>query len=386
MQLKIKQDVQAFRKIYDSAGLDTKMKDPRVKADFYYYNLLFAIIVGLVLCLLALIGLVGTYAPFSNGYILPQINATTAYLTIFAVNLVFLTRFVAEMKRFDRTPQATKRAACLFNWFTGIDMVMATLSFFSTQADSSFFFEYILITSIVYLVPNAPVRTQVRNTAINLVSVVLILSLSHHHISWQDIVDLAALHIICGWINQFRLLNFLRTEKAKFALEQKRDEFYQDSRTDGLTGLLNRTALRSDFPNWVGQRLCVALVDLDDFKHYNDTKGHVYGDAVLMQTSDSMRRVFCAETDRCYRYGGDEFLVISAEPDKARFRKKLMAFKQDGAEGQSGINVTFSIGWDTGTPQSEQALRDLIRAADAHLYRAKRDGEDGIVGITSEKA
>lgn len=380
MRNRIKRIVRSFYKAYDRTDLDIKMRDPRLRIDFYYQNLSLSVIAAFLICLLAVICLIGTFSPFSSGYILPQINATNAYIVILAVNLAFMVCLGAELDHFHERKDAAKRAVRVFNWFTGIDMIMAVISIFSTQADSSFFFEYILITSIIFLVPNAEVRTQVRNTVINIAAMALVLAAVRHTVAWQDAVDIAILHLLCGLVNWFRLLNFLRVEKAKFALEKKKDEFYQDSRTDELTGLLNRTALRSDFPDFIGQKLCVALVDLDHFKQYNDTYGHAYGDEVLIKTSVSMKRVFKDEADHCYRYGGDELLIISAEPEVKRFAQKLNVFKADCTEKRGGVRVTCSIGYAAGTPHSEAELRAFIQTADNYLYRAKNEGVGAIEG------
>lgn len=225
MRNRIKRIVRSFYKAYDRTDLDIKMRDPRLRIDFYYQNLSLSVIAAFLICLLAVIGLIGTFSPFSSGYILPQINATNAYIVILAVNLAFMVRLGAELDHFHERKDAAKRAVRVFNWFTGIDMIMAIISIFSTQADSSFFFEYILITSIIFLVPNAEVRTQVRNTVINIAAMALVLAAVRQTVAWQDAVDIAILHLLCGLVNWFRLLNFLRAEKAKFALEKRQTSF-----------------------------------------------------------------------------------------------------------------------------------------------------------------
>ena len=91
-------------------------------------------------------------------------------------------------------------------------------------------------------------------------------------------------------------------------LRSRNEEFYQRSRTDELTGLLNREALRDDFKQYFGKALCVMICDIDQFKFYNDTYGHIRDDEILSVVS----RLF--QKHGVYRYGGDEFLIISFMP------------------------------------------------------------------------
>ena len=89
-------------------------------------------------------------------------------------------------------------------------------------------------------------------------------------------------------------------------------KFYQRSRTDELTGLLNCEALREDFEQYFGKALCVMSCDIDQFKFYNDTYGHIRGDEILSVVSRLFQKHF--GYNGVYRYGGDEFLIISFMP------------------------------------------------------------------------
>ena len=130
-----------FAESRDLAGI---RNDPRLAADFTHTNLSFGIASGLLLCMLSLILLVGTYAPFSEGAVLPVINATFVYLVLLVTNLVFVVLLHRERRRFHGV--AEKLTARLLGCYTGVNMVLASLTFYSTQKDSSFFFEYILVT------------------------------------------------------------------------------------------------------------------------------------------------------------------------------------------------------------------------------------------------
>lgn len=86
---------------------------------------------------------------------------------------------------------------------------------------------------------------------------------------------------------------------------------------DTLTNLRNRYSLRQDFEYYVGLPLHVLFIDLDNFKMLNDTKGHAYGDKILSATGRCLSESFRASN--CYRYGGDEFLIISENSTDAEF-------------------------------------------------------------------
>jgi diguanylate cyclase (GGDEF)-like protein len=367
-----------FVRIFTRKGRNLSLKDPRIKADFYYMNLPFGIAVGVMICGISLIAMIGTYAPFAEGYVLAEINATWMYILIFGINLVFSALLFRELKYSRDT--TGKRAKWIFNWFISIDMVLASFTFYTTQAGSSFFFEYILVTIACLIIPNVEGNAFIRCVVINVCAMIAVLCSARHEIAWQDVVDIVALFAVCGLVNWVRWLSFLEAEETKFKTENKRDEFYRDSRTDELTGLRNRAGLRDDFSGFLGIQVCAALLDLDSFKIFNDTYGHAYGDEVLRQTGRKMLEVFGKRTDRCYRYGGDEFLILSATGDVTRFAQKLARLHNLFEQEQNGIKSPCSIGFAMGRPGAPEELRTLIRIADNNLYSVKNKSAGRIKG------
>lgn len=371
-----------LRRYFVGDDVNISKWDAEMLGDFYSYNLSLCITAAAMLCNISLIGLIGTYSPHSTGFIIPTINAPAVYLVIFCMNVLFLTAMrYASSHLQSISPSRVRR---LFLWFTGINMVLASATFFTTQQDSSFFFEYILITITIYLLPNSGMVSFLRNVAINVVSVMVVLAVAKHSIAWQDIVDIAALQVICSFINKSRLQGFVHREKEKILIEKQKDQFYHDSRTDGLTHIANRTALRNDFSDFLNQPLCVALIDLDYFKKCNDIYGHAYGDRVLEKAGRYMNRIFHDVNDYCYRYGGDEFLIISEKEDLASFRERLERFQELCEAKEDNIEISCSIGYYADLPHTKEDLRAMIKNADYYLYQAKSEGGGQIDGGVRE--
>ena len=127
----------------------------------------------------------------------------------------------------------------------------------------------------------------------------------------------------------------------------------------------------------------VMMLDLDHFKNFNDTYGHEAGDAVLRESAAFLKRSVRAEDIVC-RFGGEEFVVIlpladatSTQARAERIRSKLHELVVLH-EGKSVGSVTVSVGV-AALPAHGESCKALLEAADAALYRAKRDGRDRVV-------
>ena len=163
------------------------------------------------------------------------------------------------------------------------------------------------------------------------------------------------------------------------------------SRTDSLTGLSNRRhfdeflanewkrCIRSQMP------ITLAMIDIDFFKHLNDSLGHHAGDESLEIISGIMKQFAKRPSDVCARYGGDEFVVVygnSAMDESLVVILKLMDSirKKEIPNPESPISssVTVSIGLATAYPGLDSTEEDIIKAADRLLYKAKDAGRDHI--------
>ena len=139
-------------------------------------------------------------------------------------------------------------------------------------------------------------------------------------------------------------------------------------RHDGLTGLRNRKALNEDVLHMPGTHICAYMVDVNYFKDINDTYGHMVGDAVLQTVSSSLRKLY--PNSQCYRFGGDEFLVLSEQPKEELYTKDTYQFRWRSEE--ASFDVGLSIGYAEGTPMNHEELLDLIARADGALYEVKK--------------
>ena len=138
------------------------------------------------------------------------------------------------------------------------------------------------------------------------------------------------------------------------------------SHRDGLTGLQNRLALEEDAGKMDGRRMTAYMIDINYFKEINDRYGHAAGDAVLKETSETLKRLYPGA--HYYRYGGDEFLVLTYKPAEENYGSDTYDLRQE----EHGVKALLSIGNAQGSPAAYQDLFDLISRADKALYVTKQ--------------
>ena len=188
--------------------------------------------------------------------------------------------------------------------------------------------------------------------------------------------------------NLLRLMSFrIRAANAMVRRKQKLGEFYRQlSMNDGLTGLYNRAWLNDVLPNLVASAhsasrpLSLVMIDLDHFKKFNDTHGHLGGDEALKSAAKVLQAAL-RPSDYAVRYGGEELMVILPETSEnvalmvaERLCKRMQAAAvfPDMRIPLPHITASFGVA-RLGVGQNEHAL---IEAADAALYRAKEGGRN----------
>ncbi len=158
----------------------------------------------------------------------------------------------------------------------------------------------------------------------------------------------------------------------------------QKALRDPLTGLRNRAYFDETIPLEMQRSiryrrpLTLMLADLTQFKQINDIHGHQEGDRVLVGIADVLKESL-RDSDWGIRYGGDEFLLVLPEtgPDVEHLVRRLTdSVAAWTRENAPGIAVGIDFGWATWLPEKPQSVGDLIRNADAMLYRRKRADSD----------
>ena len=192
-------------------------------------------------------------------------------------------------------------------------------------------------------------------------------------------------------------------------LSHENELLLQSSMTDALTGINNRLALRRDFDGYLYTEVFVMMLDVDNFKNINDSYGHYHGDHVLAETAALIGETF--GPDHCYRYGGDEFLIIVPGIGLAEFsagiehimKNKPVVTDEDnyddisigvglvdakadrakedaaGHDHSNDLEVGYSIGFTFGHADNHHYLRKMIDTADECMYQAKRGGKNMVI-------
>jgi diguanylate cyclase (GGDEF)-like protein len=162
----------------------------------------------------------------------------------------------------------------------------------------------------------------------------------------------------------------------------------QMAETDFLTGVLNRRSFYSAAERELSaarryvRRLAVVMLDIDHFKAINDTHGHQVGDEVLKAVAATCRTA-CRDSDFLARYGGEEFVILlqethAGEALEVAERLRTAIGRAPVVAGDLTVAVTASFGVATAGPETA-GIDQLVRAADAALYRAKAAGRDRVV-------
>ena len=172
-------------------------------------------------------------------------------------------------------------------------------------------------------------------------------------------------------------------------LEALNHELTAMGQRDPLTGLGNRRALTEDLGQLearvrrYGHRYCLALLDVDQFKAYNDTYGHQAGDQVLQMVAERLQ-ARARTGDALYRYGGEEFLCVLPEQSPAMARLAAERMRSDLEElavphrGNARGVLTLSAGVAMLDAGDTRSVEEVLKEADEALYRAKRLGRNRV--------
>ncbi len=177
-------------------------------------------------------------------------------------------------------------------------------------------------------------------------------------------------------------------EQAEQALRESEKKYRELSTIDDLTQIYNsrhfyqQLRMEIDRVNRYGQPLTLLLLDLDDFKLFNDAYGHVEGDHVLLRVGQVIKR-WLRQTDSAYRYGGEEFTIllpmttsvdgtVTAERIRTEFKKEIFTPGPDNKK----VHMTLSIGLAQYRPKEE--IKAFVHRVDQLMYQGKKSGKDRV--------
>jgi diguanylate cyclase (GGDEF)-like protein len=176
----------------------------------------------------------------------------------------------------------------------------------------------------------------------------------------------------------------IRIAERTYELEEANRQLGELATEDALTGIPNRRALELGLQReWVRcqdqhRPLSVLMIDVDHFKHYNDTHGHLEGDVMLREIARNLHALHDPERELLARFGGEEFALLLpgvSQADALRRAEELRSAVQERIGG-----TTISIGVAGFVPSGQRDSADLLGRADAALYRAKRAGRNRVEG------
>lgn len=172
-------------------------------------------------------------------------------------------------------------------------------------------------------------------------------------------------------------------------LEELNEELQRLADRDGLTGVANRRSGNAYLQDtWLRLRreqqpLSVVMLDVDDFKRFNDNYGHQKGDECLILVAEALQDQMQRSTDMVVRYGGEEFLLILPNTDRdgaiqvaenARLAIEALNIRHD--HSSTSDRITVSVGCATIVPDEDTSSEQLVYEADQALYKAKDDGRN----------
>lgn len=186
-------------------------------------------------------------------------------------------------------------------------------------------------------------------------------------------------------------LEILEREAAQQKLSLLNEELAALSEMDGLTGIANRRRFDEFyFQAWSRAKrekepLTLLMIDIDYFKQYNDTYGHVTGDDMIIRTAKLISESVKRTSDLVARFGGDEFIILLSNTDEHgalrvanQIQHSLAASAIPHTRSPLGV-ATLSIGMSTCIPDRAMTMSEHIQSVDAALYEAKQAGRNRIV-------
>lgn len=262
--------------------------------------------------------------------------------------------------------------------------------------------------SAVSLITLSDNITSIHNTIAQLISYEIsvakyerALTLNHHEDSLMQLAVMLGIILLGVMTFAWRIFTQIEQQQQQLlassqALQHLNIKLQQASYTDTLTGIFNRRyfnlvyerefkrASRSEKP------ITFIMIDIDYFKPYNDTYGHLQGDVALQSVARVLRTSLARPGDFAFRLGGEEFGIILTDTDAAsarqmaeRLRFNVESLNMEHKGNKSTGIVTISLGAICVTPTLSMSNETLLHTADVNLYAAKERGRNQVVFTTT---
>jgi diguanylate cyclase (GGDEF)-like protein len=196
--------------------------------------------------------------------------------------------------------------------------------------------------------------------------------------------------ILANFYNSY-YKNFKSQKEKEEIMNIQQNSLKDELKLDDLTGLYNKKYFNELFEEyWFNAfmnqvNISILMFDIDNFKNYNDTYGHVRGDFVLKEVATALK---IRENDIVARYGGEEFIAVFFNKDHEtivniaeRIRKNIELLNIENLVSEDKRKLTISIGVATTIPKENIDRIKLIEKADESLYKAKNSGRNKVCSI-----
>jgi len=185
------------------------------------------------------------------------------------------------------------------------------------------------------------------------------------------------------------LIGAHQVEGAVEKLFQANSNLSALSQLDPLTELYNRRTYEQRFTDLLNlcsrtqTTICVFIIDLDNFKDYNDGYGHLKGDDIIKLQAQHLRQIFRRDIDIIGRFGGEEFIIVTSQVTAEQCRKFAQTIIEHWAvakikhgKGSGGEYMSCSVGYHLEQVTLETTKKQMVLKADNALYRAKANGRN----------
>lgn len=217
------------------------------------------------------------------------------------------------------------------------------------------------------------------------------IGLSLDIISYIRFTSVAILSVAISYLSEYLIYEILNN------LTETQQKLEQKNRTDSLTGLYNRRHFDYLFPKEINTAkrdqslLAFAMLDIDDFKSFNDTYGHQVGDQALVTVSNLLKSKLKRSSDAIFRLGGEEFaLLFKAQNEKEALntlddiRNAVEELKIVHSNSKVSDFLTISCGLELITAENNTDIKEIYKNCDYLLYKAKHAGRNQISHSSKE--